>query len=94
MKKNSIVLLLIVLLVGCSSKKWDKVTIKEKCKKELQSDKEAKEAFTDTIMNKICDCMADKMLATYKSEKEAKEDEFSAEEILLECTLSETNSEK
>jgi hypothetical protein len=90
MKKNSIAVLLIIFLMACSSKKWDKVSIKEKCKKQLLADKDAKSAFTDDVMNKICDCMADKMVATYKTEAEAKADEFSSEEILLECTVSET----
>ena len=74
-------------LVSCAKKKWDKETVKADCIKEMKKDKDAGKLFSAEMGEKICDCAAEKTVATYKTEADAKKDKPAVEEIGKECAM-------
>jgi hypothetical protein len=88
MKKLVLPCFTLVLLASCSSSKWDKETVAAKCKKEMKEEAKGVAALTEDKVSGICDCMADKMVAKYKSEAEAEKNKTEAENIAKECAMS------
>jgi hypothetical protein len=77
----------ILSLVSCAKKKWDKETLKADCIKEMKKDKNAGKLFTPEMGEKICDCAAEKTVATYKTEADASNDKPALKEIGRDCAL-------
>ena len=86
--------LLFVLLVacftsftGCAKKEWNKNYVTKKCIKSLDDEPDLKGKLTTEQTNSICDCVADRMLAKYKSEAESEKDQGAAEMMGQECAI-------
>jgi hypothetical protein len=77
----------LLAFVSCSQKKWDKETVKADCIKEMKKDKDANKLFSNEMGEKICDCAAEKTVATYKTEADAEKDKPALEEIGKNCAL-------
>lgn len=79
--------LLPAMLAGCGNKNWSKNYVYEDCMKEMKKDKDAASLFSQDKMEKICDCSAQKTVARYKSEADARKDEKGLMEIGKDCAL-------
>ena len=77
----------VLSLVSCAKKKWDKATVKADCMKEMNKDKDARSMFSEEQGDKICDCSAEKTVAAYKTESEAKKDQSGLENIGKNCAM-------
>ncbi len=78
--------IVLLSLVSCAKKKWDKETVKAKFMKELKKNEDTK-ILTEDVMSKISDCAAEQLVANYKSEKEADKDQAGVQQIMTKCTL-------
>jgi hypothetical protein len=83
--RNLIILFVIVALVSCKPKPWNKEYLLDKCKTEMGKDKEIKGTFSTDQQGQICDCSVDKILAKYKTKSEADKDKAGVEAIGAEC---------
>lgn len=68
--KKIIPFILVVALAGCAKKEWSKDYLTKKCNKEMMKNDNSGMVGKDKI-EKICDCVADKMMTRYKSEADA-----------------------
>ncbi len=81
--KKIIIPITTILLFGCSHK-WDKEYAKKTCvdaatNANIKMDSEKK------MIDKLCDCTAEKLVTNYKSEAEANKDTKAVEAISLGC---------
>jgi hypothetical protein len=84
--KNVLLIVFVTFLFSCNSK-WDKEYITSKCNKEMKDKMKGNPLIGDDKMKSICDCMADKMIAKYKTESAANKDEAGASEIGRTCAM-------
>ena len=70
----------VVLLVSCSSTGWKKEDAKKKCMDGMKT----KNIPADKLET-MCDCLASKMTAKYKTEKEADTDGNGVRTLMEEC---------
>jgi hypothetical protein len=87
MKKN-ILPAIVILLTSCSSTptaKWDAATASKTCFDAATKGKYDLDAPQLKRIQGICDCVGQKMVATYKTEKEANEKMLDAATIANEC---------
>lgn len=86
--KKIILPALTIVLFSCSSAptaKWDMATASKTC---FDAASKGKYDLTDPEIKRlhgICDCVGEKMVATYKTEKEANEKMLDAAAIANEC---------
>ena len=86
--KKTLIPTLAVLLFSCSSApvaKWDAATASKTC---FDGATKGKYDLTSPQLNRIkgiCDCVGEKMVATFKSEKEANEKMLDAVPIATAC---------
>jgi hypothetical protein len=73
-------------LVSCKSQ-WNKATLEKKCNTDFSKRDDIKQYFNDAQMKELCSCVADQMLAKYKSEAEANKDTVGAKQIGEECAI-------
>ncbi len=85
--KKIIPFLLFIALAGCGKKEWSKDYLVKKCNKEMKKNSEVNGLVSGPNLEKICDCVSDKMMGKYKSESEANKDKTGAEEIGRECAM-------
>jgi hypothetical protein len=85
--KKIIPFLLFIALVGCGKKEWSKDYLVKKCNSEMKKNTEVSGLISTDKVEKICDCVAAKMLVKYKSESAANKDKSGAEEIGKECAM-------
>lgn len=85
--KKIIPFILFVALAGCAKKEWSKDYLVNKCNKEMKKNNEVNGVVSTENIEKICDCVAGKMMAEYKSEAEADKDEAGAKEIGRVCAM-------
>jgi hypothetical protein len=69
-----------LLLVSCSSNGWKAADAKKKCVDGLKTKNIPAEK-----VEKMCDCLAEKMTAKYKTEKEADADRAGISALMEEC---------
>jgi hypothetical protein len=81
--KKVIIPIISILLFSCNSQKWDKETAKKAFMDQLP--KEQAKSFTPEMVDKLCDCMAEKAVAKYKSMKEANSDVNGMQQIGTDC---------
>ncbi len=74
-----------LLLAGCARDKMSKDKLVNDCLKNFTKKNEAQKLFSQTQLGLLCDCMADKFIAKYKSMKEADNDPEGARQIGKEC---------
>lgn len=72
-------------MAGCEKKEWSKEYLLEWCNKDFKKINKEQKTFTDEQLTSICDCVANKMFAKYKSMGEAEQDKKGADEIGSEC---------
>ena len=77
----------ILTLAGCAKKEWTKDSIVNKCLKDFNKRNEKEKLFNGMQIPLLCDCVADKMLAKYKSASESDKDEAGAMEIGRTCAM-------
>ena len=70
-----ILLLVTTMLFSCTTNSWNKDAAKKWCMKDNKKNIDDG-AVTVEEANKICDCLAEKMYAKYKSEKELYADKY------------------
>ncbi len=70
----------VLLLVSCSSNGWKKEDAKKKCTDGMKT----KNIPADKLET-MCDCLAGKMTARYKTEKEADKDRDGVRALMEEC---------
>jgi hypothetical protein len=75
----------ILILSGCAKKEWTKDALVNDCLGDLNKRNDKEKRFDPARIPYLCNCMADKMIAKYKSEKESARDKEGGEEIGREC---------
>lgn len=78
-------ILLAVILVSCGGKSWNEKYVYDDCLREAKKDSRATEMFSEKKLEDICDCSAEKTIAKYKTESEAKKDQAGLMQIGSEC---------
>jgi hypothetical protein len=81
--KNLIYLLLAAAALSCNTPQWDKATAKKAFMDQLP--KEQAKNFTPQMVDKLCNCMAGKVVAKYKSMSEANSDLEGMRQIGTDC---------
>jgi hypothetical protein len=81
--KKVIIPIISILLFSCNSQKWDKTTAKKAFMDQLP--KEQTKSFTPEMIDKLCDCMAEKVVSKYKSMKEANSDVDGMKQLGADC---------
>ncbi len=79
MKKITIYAMLL-LLISCSSNGWKKEDAKKKCIDGMKT-----KGIAADKLDTMCDCLAGKMTAKYKTEKEADTDRDGVRTLMEEC---------
>jgi hypothetical protein len=77
----------VLALTSCGKKEWSKEYMTKKCNKEFKKNNETSSVFSASQLTELCDCVADKMVTRYKSEREADKDTKGAEEIGRDCAM-------
>ncbi len=74
-----------ILFISCTglTQKWDKPTAKKAFMDQLPET--GMDNFTPEMIDQLCDCMADKAVARYKSLSEANADEAGMKEFGADC---------
>ena len=75
---------LIIFLFSCTTKPWNKQAAKECCMKDNKKHIDDG-AVTSEKAEKICDCVAEKMYAKYKSEAELNADKYNQMLVGKDC---------
>ena len=76
----------VILLAGCSAKKpWTKESIVNDCLRTFNKKNETEKRFTGMQIPYICDCMADKLVVKYKSDKESSADKEGVTKLSVDC---------
>lgn len=70
---------------GCAQDNMSKDKLVNDCLKNFTKRNETEKRFTQVQLGLLCDCMADKFIAKYKSMKEADKDPEGAQQIGREC---------
>ena len=86
--KKIIFAIFIFSLTACSAKKeWTKDSLVNKCLGDFNKRNEKEKKFTGMQIPLLCDCMAKKLVARYKSEAEADKDEEGGMQIGKDCAM-------
>lgn len=82
--KTLIILIFAIFLCSCTTKPWNKEAAKKWC---MQDNKKYIDdgSVTTEKATKICDCIAEKMFAKYKSEAELNADKYNQMLVGKEC---------
>ena len=83
--KKLIYLLLIVSIVSCKKKPWNKEYLLDRCKTQMGKDKEMNGTLTAEQQAAVCECSVDKVLEKYKTKAEADKDKAGVDAIGTEC---------
>lgn len=74
----------VIIFFSCTTKPWEKEAAKNWCIKDNQTHID-NGSVTAEQANKICDCVAEKMFAKYKSEAELNADKYNQMIVGKEC---------
>ena len=83
--RKLIIPIVFLSFIACGKKEWSRPYLVKKCNTEFSKRADIKQYFNDAQMGDLCDCVADKMMAKYKSQAEADKDQVGAEEIGSDC---------
>lgn len=84
----NVFIVLLLAITGCAPKaKWDKDALVNKCLKDFTKRNEKEKLLSPMQLAHVCDCLAEKMLVKYKSEKEADKDKEGMQELGSTCAL-------
>ncbi len=85
---NKIIFLFIILaLTGCAKKEWSKQALVNDCLKDFTARNEKEKLFDPAKIPYLCNCISEKMVTKYKSEKESSKDKEGATQIGRDCAM-------
>lgn len=86
--KKVLIAILIISLTGCAKKKaWNKDALTNDCLKDFYKKNEEQKLFDTNKIPYLCDCVTDKLLATYNSMAESDKDEAGVMKIGRDCAF-------
>ena len=85
--KTIALLSFVIIFSGCAKNEWNKDDLTNGCLKDFYKRNEEQKLMETNQIPYLCDCMTDKLLAKYKSEKESSRDEAGVTAIGRDCAM-------
>ena len=79
--------LIVLSFIACRKKEWNKDYMVNQCLGDFRKRNEKEKVFSDMQVAKLCDCVAEKAVAKYKSEAALNKDKAGATAIGQACAL-------
>ncbi len=83
--KKLIFFVFVLSFTACAEKEWTKDALTNECLRDFNKKNEAEKRFDPAKIPYLCHCITDKMIATYKSEKESSKDKEGVQQIGADC---------
>ena len=75
------------VLAGCAKREWSKDALVNACLEDFTARNEKEKRFEPGKIPYLCDCIAERMIKKFKTEKESEEDPAASMQIGRECTM-------
>ena len=73
--------------ISCGKKEWTRDSALRQCSEDFRKRASANQYFSEMQITSICSCVADNVVAKYKSQAEMDKDQLGKEQIATECTM-------